>query len=39
VVAIAGTLALIASAKPLELELSVLPLVAAGLLHLWLRRR
>jgi len=38
-VAILGALALLASAKPLELELSLLPLAAAGLLHLWLRRR
>jgi len=38
-VAILGTLALIASAKPVELALSALPLVAAGLLYLWLRRR
>ena len=39
VLAITGTLALIASAKPMELALSVLPLLAAGGMYLWLRRR
>ena len=39
VVAILGTLALIASAKPLELALSALPVAAAGGMYLWLRRR
>ena len=39
IVAILGALALIASARPLELAFSALPLLAAGLLYLWLRRR
>lgn len=38
-VAIAAALVLIAQAKPIELGLAVIPLVAAGLLYLWLRRR
>ncbi|HEX7945210.1 MAG TPA: amino acid permease [Phenylobacterium sp.] len=38
-VAVLATLGLIGSAKPLELGLSLLPLAAAGLLYLWLRRR
>lgn len=38
-VAIACALALIAQAKPLELALAVVPLLGAGLLYLWLRRR
>jgi arginine:agmatine antiporter len=33
------SLALIATAKPVELALSVVPLAAAALLYLWLRRR
>lgn len=37
--AIACSLALIAQAKPLELALAVVPLAAAGLLYLWLKRR
>jgi arginine:agmatine antiporter len=37
--AIACALALIAQAKPIELGLAVVPLAAAGLLYLWLRRR
>jgi len=37
--AIASALALIAQARPLELALAVVPLGAAGLLYLWLRRR
>jgi arginine:agmatine antiporter len=39
IVAVLATLALIASAKPVELALSLLPLVAAAVLYLWLRRR
>ena len=39
VVAIAAILALVASAKLAEVALSALPVVAAGLLYLWLRRR
>jgi amino acid transporter len=39
ILAIAGALALIASGKPLELALSALPILGAGLLYLWLRRR
>lgn len=38
VVAIGFSLALIAQGKPAELGLSLLPVAAAGLLHLWLRR-
>jgi len=38
-VAIACALGLIVQAKPLELALAVVPLGAAGLLYLWLRRR
>jgi arginine:agmatine antiporter len=38
-VAVLATLGLIASAKPLELALSLLPVAAAGVLYLWLRRR
>lgn len=37
--AILCSLALIASGKPNELALSVIPVAAAGLLYLWLRRR
>jgi len=37
--AIACSLALIAQAKPVELALAVIPLAAAALLYLWLRRR
>jgi hypothetical protein len=37
--AIACALALIAQARPLEIGLAVVPLGAAGLLYLWLRRR
>jgi arginine:agmatine antiporter len=38
-VAIAASAVLIAQAKPIELALAVVPLVAAALLYLWLRRR
>ena len=38
-VAIACALGLIAQARPLELALGAIPLGAAGLLYLWLRRR
>jgi arginine:agmatine antiporter len=38
-VAIACALGLIAQAKPLELALAVVPLVAAAILYFWLRRR
>ena len=37
--AIAGSLALAASGKPVELALCLVPLGAAALLYLWLRRR
>jgi arginine:agmatine antiporter len=37
--AIACSLALIAQAKPIELALAVIPLAAAALLYLWLRKR
>lgn len=39
VLAIAAAVVLIAQAKPIELGLAVVPLVAAALLYLWLRRR
>ncbi len=38
-VAIGCSVALIASGKPIELVLCLVPLAAAGLLYLWLRRR
>jgi len=37
--AVAASLALIATGKPLELAFCLVPLAAAGLLYLWLRRR
>jgi hypothetical protein len=39
VLAIGACIALAASARPIELELALVPLAAAALLHLWLRRR
>ena len=38
-IAIGCSLALIASGKPIELAICLVPLAAAGLLYLWLRRR
>jgi arginine:agmatine antiporter len=38
-VAIGCSVALIASGKPIELAICLVPIAAAGLLYLWLRRR